>query len=308
MAELTPNRLTHLKQLEAESIHIIREVAAEFENPVMLYSIGKDSSVMVRLAHQGVPSGAAAVPAPAHRHDLEVPRDDRVPRSLLPKRTGSSSSSTRTRTGCARASTRSITASEKYTHRHEDAGAAAGAHARTASTRPSAARAATRRSRAPRSASTRFRDRYQQWDPKNQRPELWNLYNAKVNEGREHPRLSRCRTGPSSTSGSTSTWRTSRSCRCTSPSRGRWSSATARSSWSTTSACACARARSRRSGRSASARSAAIRCRARSRSSATTLPEIIHEMLLTRQSERQGRLIDHDEDASMETKKREGYF
>ena len=48
--------LTHLKQLEAESIHIIREVAAEFENPVMLYSIGKDSSVMVRLAHEGVPS------------------------------------------------------------------------------------------------------------------------------------------------------------------------------------------------------------------------------------------------------------
>ena len=73
-SEIGSHRLTHLKQLEAESIHIIREVAAEFENPVMLYSIGKDSSVMVRLAHEGVPPGAAAVPAAAHRHDVEVPR------------------------------------------------------------------------------------------------------------------------------------------------------------------------------------------------------------------------------------------
>ena len=75
--------LTHLRQLEAESIHIIREVAAEFENPVMLYSIGKDSAVMVRLAHQGVSPGAAAVPAAARRYDLEIPRDDPVSRSVL---------------------------------------------------------------------------------------------------------------------------------------------------------------------------------------------------------------------------------
>ena len=66
-------RLTHLRQLEAESIHIIREVAAEFENPVMLYSIGKDSSVLVRLAMKAFHPAQAAVPAAAHRHDLEVP-------------------------------------------------------------------------------------------------------------------------------------------------------------------------------------------------------------------------------------------
>ena len=60
--------LTHLKQLEAESIHIIREVAAEFENPVMLYSIGKDSSVMVRLAMKAFHPGQSAVSAAAHRH------------------------------------------------------------------------------------------------------------------------------------------------------------------------------------------------------------------------------------------------
>ena len=80
--------LTHLKQLEAESIHIIREVAAEFEKPVMLYSIGKDSAVMVRLARRRS-TPAAAVPAAARRHDLEVPGDDRVPRRVLPASTAS---------------------------------------------------------------------------------------------------------------------------------------------------------------------------------------------------------------------------
>ena len=70
----------HLKRLEAESIEIMREVVAEFKNPVMLYSIGKDSSVMLHLAHEGILSGAPAVPDPACRHHLEISRDDRVPR------------------------------------------------------------------------------------------------------------------------------------------------------------------------------------------------------------------------------------
>lgn len=64
-------KLSHLKELEAESIHIIREVAAEFENPVMLYSIGKDSSVMVRLAERRC-SRQSAVPVDAHRFQVEV--------------------------------------------------------------------------------------------------------------------------------------------------------------------------------------------------------------------------------------------
>ena len=67
--------LTHLKQLEAESIHIIREVAAEFENPVMLYSIGKDSVGDGAAGREGVLSRQAAVSADARRHDVEVPRD-----------------------------------------------------------------------------------------------------------------------------------------------------------------------------------------------------------------------------------------
>ena len=72
--------LTHLQALEAESIHIMREVAAEAANPVMLYSIGKDSSVMLHLALKAFYPSKAAVSAAACGHHLEVPRDDRLPR------------------------------------------------------------------------------------------------------------------------------------------------------------------------------------------------------------------------------------
>ena len=87
-------KLSHLKELEAESIHIIREVAAEFENPVMLYSIGKDSSVMVRLAEKAfapgkVPFplmhidskwGQGTIPSYAYRLKMEIQGNDSVPR------------------------------------------------------------------------------------------------------------------------------------------------------------------------------------------------------------------------------------
>ena len=75
-----PVTLTHLQRLEAESIDIMREAVAETENPVMLYSIGKDSSVMLHLAMKAFYPVEAAVPAAARRHDVEVPRDDRVSR------------------------------------------------------------------------------------------------------------------------------------------------------------------------------------------------------------------------------------
>ena len=71
--------LTHLKQLEAESIHIIREVAAQFDNPVMLYSIGKDSAVMLHLAMKAFYPGRPPLPIDARRHDLEVQGNDPVP-------------------------------------------------------------------------------------------------------------------------------------------------------------------------------------------------------------------------------------
>ena len=76
---MQPN-LTHLRQLEAESIHIIREVAASFERPVMLYSIGKDSSVLLHLARKAFYPAPAALSVDACRYHLEVPRNDRISR------------------------------------------------------------------------------------------------------------------------------------------------------------------------------------------------------------------------------------
>ena len=76
------SQLDHLKMLEAESIHILREVAAEFAHPVMLYSIGKDSSVMLRLAQKAFYPGQDSVPAAAHRHHLQIPGNDRVSRPV----------------------------------------------------------------------------------------------------------------------------------------------------------------------------------------------------------------------------------
>ena len=70
----------HLRRLEAELIHIMREVVAEMHNPVMLYSIGKDSSVMLHVAMKAFHPAQASIPAAARRYDLEVPRDDRLPR------------------------------------------------------------------------------------------------------------------------------------------------------------------------------------------------------------------------------------
>ena len=78
-------KLSHLKELESESIHIIREVAAEFENPVMLYSIGKDSSVMVRLAEKAFAPGKVPFPLNAHRLEMEIQRNDRISRQVRPR-------------------------------------------------------------------------------------------------------------------------------------------------------------------------------------------------------------------------------
>ena len=80
MTAITTPALSHLRALEAEAIHVMREVAAEREKPALLFSGGKDSIVLVRLAAEGVRAGPRPVPAAAHRHRPQLPRGDRVPR------------------------------------------------------------------------------------------------------------------------------------------------------------------------------------------------------------------------------------
>ena len=90
---MTTYRLSHLDELEAEAIHIIREVVAEFEKPALLFSGGKDSAVLLAPRREGVLAAAAAVPGRARRHRAQLPRGDRVPRPARSSRSTSGSSS-----------------------------------------------------------------------------------------------------------------------------------------------------------------------------------------------------------------------
>jgi sulfate adenylyltransferase subunit 2 len=180
-APCPPSTLTHLRQLEAESIHILREVVAEFENPVMLYSIGKDSAVMLRLAQKAFYPGKLPFPL-LHvdttwkfRAMIEFPRRAsagerlRAPGAHQHRARGGGDEPLRSR--------------EPEVH-HDDEDPRADPGAREVGLRRGLRRGAARRGeeRAKERVYS-FRDKKSQWDPKNQRPELWNLYNGKINKG-----------------------------------------------------------------------------------------------------------------------------
>lgn len=302
---VSPHRLSHLKQLEAESIHIIREVAAEFDNPVMLYSIGKDSSVMVHLARKAFHPGPLPFPLLhidttwkfremiefrdryTREHGLELivySNQQGIEDGINPFDHGSNKYTTIMKTHAL------LQALERGGYDAAFGGA----------------RRDEERSRAKERIYS-FRDRYGQWDPKNQRPELWNLYNAKVNKGES------IRAFP------LSNW----------TELDIWLYVHLESIPIVPLYFAAERPVVERDGTLIMVDDERMRLlpgeqprleRVRFRtlgcypltgavpSRALTLPEIIREMLLTKYSERQGRLIDFDEDGSMETKKREGYF
>jgi len=172
--------LSHLKQLEAESIHIIREVAAEFDNPVMLYSVGKDSSVMLHLAHKAFTPGK--IPFPLMHVDTQWKFQEMYRfRALMAEKYDVDIKVWINPEGKDRVSPFSH-GSEKHTQimktdslkqalDHYGFDAAFGG-----------ARRDEEKSRAKERVYS-FRNKFHQWDPKNQRPELWNLYNAKINKG-----------------------------------------------------------------------------------------------------------------------------
>jgi sulfate adenylyltransferase subunit 2 len=173
--------LTNLQALEAESIHIIREVAAEFEKPVMLYSVGKDSSVMTHLAIKAfypekVPFPLMHVDTGYKFPEMYQFRDEFVKKNNLrlivyrneaAYRTGMNPVDFGTVKCCAELKTRALL----------DALAQGGFDAAFGG-----ARRDEEKSRAKERIYS-FRDQYGQWDPKNQRPELWELYNGKIQKG-----------------------------------------------------------------------------------------------------------------------------
>src|SRR5580658_23288 len=171
--------LTHLKVLEAESIHIIREVAAEFRHPVMLYSIGKDSSVMLRLAEKAFHPGRLPFPLlhidttfkfrdmyrmrdqVAERYDVRIHvNPDAVAAGINPFEHGS----------------------QKHTDMYKTQGLIQALTAGGYDAAFGGARRDEEKSRAKERVYS-FRDRDGQWEPRQQRPELWNLYNGRIDAG-----------------------------------------------------------------------------------------------------------------------------
>ena len=226
MTEIPSTTMSHLQRLEAESIHIMREVVAVAEKPVMLYSIGKDSAVMLHLARKAF--HPAKPPFPLLHVDTTWKFQDMYKlRDRMANELGLELLVHINPDGLAM----NINPFVHGSAVHTDVMKTEGLKQALAEGGFDAAFGGARRDEEKSRAKERvfsFRSTQHRWDPKNQRPELWRLYNAQQASRRDRSASSRSRTGPSSTSGSTSTSRTSRSSRSTSRRSGRWCSATAR--------------------------------------------------------------------------------
>jgi sulfate adenylyltransferase subunit 2 len=312
IAAVSPNHVrveqdytvSHLRELESESIHILREVAAEFVRPVMLYSVGKDSSVMLRLAQKAF--YPAPLPFPLLHVDTTFKfqemigfRDEQAARvgarlivhtNHAAIQAGANPFRLGTQKCCALLKTRALL--DALTEGEFDAAFGG-------------ARREEEKSRAKERVYS-FRDGMGQWDPKNQRPELWSLYNGRVNKGES------IRVFPLSNWTELDVWQYIH----------------VENIPVVPLYFAKVRPVVVRGGSLllpehdlpllAGEKLEPVLCRMRSlgctyctgaiRSGADTIPKIIDELAGFRRSERENRVIDHDEESSMESKKREGYF
>lgn len=303
-AQLTPQRLTHLRALEAESIHIFREVAAEFAKPVMLYSIGKDSSVLLRLAQKAF--YPAPIPFPLLHIDTGYKFREMIEfRDWYPKSIGAELLVHRNEEAIAAGASPYKLGTQKCCALLKTRGLLEGLESRGYDAAFGGARRDEEKSRAKERIYS-FRDAFGQWDPKNQRPELWNLYNARIDKGES------IRVFPLSNWTELDVWQYIHH--------------------ENIPIVPLYFAKERevlvRGGGLIpiehnppllpGEKPQKVMCRMRSlgctpctgamRSTAATLPEIIEELFVARRSERENRIIDHDQEGSMELKKREGYF
>ena len=171
--------LTHLDRLEAESIHILRETVAEAARPVMLYSIGKDSAVMLHLAKKAF--FPAPLPFPLLHVDTRWKFRDMY--ALRDKVAGEHELLVHENPEAVARGHQSVRPWPAAYRFVEDAKGCGRRSTRAASTRRSGARGATRRRAAPRNGSSRSASAQHRWDPKRQRPELWSLYNVRKSPG-----------------------------------------------------------------------------------------------------------------------------
>ena len=298
-------RMTHLKQLEAESIHIIREVVAEFKNPVMLYSIGKDSSVMLHLAMKAFypdkpPFPLLHVDTTWKFKEMYEFRDNYVVNELglevltHVNQEGLKLNLYPTDDSSKHVSVMKTDGLKQALDMHEFDAAFGGA------------RRDEEKSRAKERVFS-FRDKSHRWDPENQRPELWNLYNTRVNKGES------IRVFPISNWTELDVWQYIH----------------LENIPIVPLYYAAERPVVKRNGvlvmvdddrlrlepdekpEMKTVRFRTLGCYPLTgavESPATTMPEIIQDMLLATTSERQGRTIDNDEEGSMEKQKMEGHF
>lgn len=305
MTQPDSRRLTHLRQLEAESIHIIREVAAEFEKPVMLYSIGKDSSVLVRLAMKAF--APAKVPFPLMHIDTTWKFREMIRfRDRFCKENDLDLIVYSNQQGIADNINPFDHGSKKYTDVMKTQALVQALTKFGFDAAFGGARRDEEKSRAKERIYS-FRDRFQQWDPKNQRPELWNLYNAKVNKGES------IRVFPLSNWTELDVWQyiLLENIPIVPLYLAQPQQVVQRDGTLIMVDDDRMRLEPGEVTETRVVRFRTLGCYPLTgaiESDADTLPKVIQEMLLTKHSERQGRLIDHDEDGSMEQKKREGYF
>ena len=300
-----PPSLTHLKQLEAESIHIIREVAAEFDNPVMMYSVGKDSAVMLHLAMKAFAPGKP--PFPLMHVDTTFKFKEMIAfRDKLAKELGVELIVHKNQEGIDAGINPFDSGSKVHTDVMKTQGLLQALNKHKFDAMFGGARRDEEKSRAKERVYS-FRDQNHQWDPKNQRPELWNLYNAEVNKGES------IRVFPISNWTELDVWQYIHLENI--PIVPLYLSAV--------------RPVVERDGvlimvdddrlplkpgekpMMKSVRFRTLGCYPLTgavESEAASLPDVIQEMLVATRSEREGRVIDTDQDGSMEQKKKEGYF
>lgn len=298
-------RLTHLRALEAESIHILREVAAEFQRPVMLYSIGKDSAVMLRLAQKAFYPGR--IPFPLLHIDTSFKFKEMIEfRDHYPASIGADLLVYRNEEALAEGANPLKLGTQKCCGLLKTTGLLDGLKKYGFDAALGGARRDEEKSRAKERIFS-FRDAKGQWDPRNQRPELWNLFNARIDPGES------LRIFPLSNWTEMDIWHYID-----------LEKIPVVPLYFAKERLMLVRGESLMPieqpfvKRMPGEEPQLVRCRMRSlgcspctgaiRSDADTIPKIIEELVSFRRSERENRLIDIDQEGSMELKKQQGYF
>ena len=299
------SKYTHLAQLEAESIQIFREVAAEFDNPVMLYSVGKDSSVLLHLARKAFYPGK--IPFPLLHVDTSWKFKEMIAfRDKMAKKIGFELLVHKNPEGLKMDINPFIHGSAKHTDIMKTQGLKQALNQYKFDAAFGGARRDEEKSRAKERVYS-FRDSEHRWDPKNQRPELWDIYNGRIDKGES------IRVFPLSNWTELDIWQYIYKEDIEIPSLyfSKRRPVVERDGALIMVDDDRIPLKKNEKPIMKSVRFRTLGCYPLTgavESEADTLPEIIQEMLLTKTSERQGRLIDSDSTGSMEKKKIEGYF